>query len=226
MIWGSALNKDDNPDHAEGLALIEELKSLEERFSEIVHRLNELGATVKDLDEGLVDLYHVREGRLVFLCWKRGEDAFAAWHHVDDGFADRVERDDVGVVEARGRARLLEEALGDVVLHDRALEQLQRDPAAERQVLGQVDLAHRALAEQAADAEVSHPRALGERALAGLEGEGGRDGRDGRGGRGRTRFDHLAERGAARRPSAHARGGVHRSSIGIDRQTLAQACIP
>ena len=89
MIWGANLNKDDNPDHAEGLALVEEMKSLEEKFSGVVHKLNELGATVKDLDDWLVDVYHVREGRLVFLCWKRGEEAFEAWHHVDDGFADR-----------------------------------------------------------------------------------------------------------------------------------------
>lgn len=89
MIWGHSLNNDENPDHKEGVALLEELQKLEETFTAVVHKLNELGATVKDLEEGLVDVYHVREGRLVFLCWKRGEDAFEAWHHVDEGFAGR-----------------------------------------------------------------------------------------------------------------------------------------
>ena len=51
--------------------------------------LGEQSVTVKDVDSGLCDLYHVREGRLVFLCWKRGETKFEAWHHVDSGFAGR-----------------------------------------------------------------------------------------------------------------------------------------
>ena len=38
---------------------------------------------------GLADVYHVRDGRLVFLCWKRDEEEFEAWHHVDEGFAER-----------------------------------------------------------------------------------------------------------------------------------------
>ena len=91
MIWGQALNSDENPDHQEGVSLLEEMKSLEEKFSAIINRLNAEGATVKDLDEGLVDLYHVREGLLVFLCWKRGEDEFGSWHHVDAGYDDRQE---------------------------------------------------------------------------------------------------------------------------------------
>ena len=91
MIWGQALNSDENPDHKEGVSLLEEMKSLEEKFSAIINRLNAEGATVKDLEEGLVDLYHVREGLLVFLCWKRGEDEFNSWHHVDAGYDDRQE---------------------------------------------------------------------------------------------------------------------------------------
>ncbi len=89
MIWGQSLNSDENPDHKEGAALLEELQKLEEKFTAVVHRLNEMGATVKDLEKGLVDVYAVREGRLIFLCWKRGEEAFEAWHHVDEGFAGR-----------------------------------------------------------------------------------------------------------------------------------------
>jgi hypothetical protein len=89
MIWGQGIQSEENPDHKEAVSLINELKTLEEKFSEVVSRLNAVGATVKDLDEGLVDLYHVRDGLLVFLCWKRGEDEIEAWHHVDAGYADR-----------------------------------------------------------------------------------------------------------------------------------------
>jgi hypothetical protein len=79
--------------------------------------------------------------------------------------ADRVEGHDVRVVEARGRAGLLEETLDAMDLHDRALDELQRDPAAERDVLREVDLAHRPLAEEAADPEVTDPRVFGEQRI-------------------------------------------------------------
>jgi len=89
MIWGTNLNEEDNPDHHEGRALLEELQSLEERFKGALHGLNEASAHVKDFEKGIVDVYHVREGRLVFLCWSRGEEHFDNWHHVDAGFAER-----------------------------------------------------------------------------------------------------------------------------------------
>lgn len=89
MIWGTRLDDAANPDHHEGRALLEELQSLEERFKGTLHGLNEANAHVKDFEKGLVDVYHVREGRLVFLCWSRGENRFEFWHHVDHGFAGR-----------------------------------------------------------------------------------------------------------------------------------------
>jgi len=89
MIWGSSVNSDSCPDHKEGLALLEQLKGLEEAFNAVLAALAERGATVKDVDLGLLDLYHVRDGVLVNLCWKRGETAFQAWHHVDTGYAHR-----------------------------------------------------------------------------------------------------------------------------------------
>lgn len=89
MIWGPAVNEKDCPDHQEGQALLEQMKETQEEFQAVVVELGELGAQVKDMDEGLVDLYHVHDGRLVFLCWKRGEECFEHWHHVDEGFAER-----------------------------------------------------------------------------------------------------------------------------------------
>ena len=89
MIWGNRINDADCPDHGEGVHLVKQLKALEEQFQAVLQELAELSATVKDVEAGLVDLYHVRDGHLVCLCWKRGEKAFEAWHHVDSGFAGR-----------------------------------------------------------------------------------------------------------------------------------------
>jgi len=57
----------------------------------LVDAIEETGALVKDIDTGLVDFPSIREGRVVFLCWKMGEDKIRYWHETDAGFADRQE---------------------------------------------------------------------------------------------------------------------------------------
>ena len=89
MIWGSKVNEKDCPDHIEGVHHLEELKGLEEQFNTVLADLAARGVTVKDIESGLVDVYHVRDGHLVNLCWKRGEKEIVAWHHVDTGFSGR-----------------------------------------------------------------------------------------------------------------------------------------
>jgi hypothetical protein len=60
---------------------------------EIVQRnvkaLTELGIEVKDIGTGLIDFPCDRDGRVVYLCWRLGEDDIAYWHELDDGFAGR-----------------------------------------------------------------------------------------------------------------------------------------
>ena len=51
--------------------------------------LQGLGVELKDLDQGLVDFPSYREGQLVYLCWKRGEDQIRFWHDLESGFAGR-----------------------------------------------------------------------------------------------------------------------------------------
>jgi hypothetical protein len=54
-----------------------------------VEGIQELGATVKDVGEGLVDFPARRQGEVVLLCWKLGEDRIAHWHGPEEGFAGR-----------------------------------------------------------------------------------------------------------------------------------------
>ena len=54
-----------------------------------VARIHEVGALVKDLDEGLVDFPATRGGRDVLLCWRLGEDEIGFWHGLDEGFSGR-----------------------------------------------------------------------------------------------------------------------------------------
>jgi hypothetical protein len=48
-----------------------------------------LGGVPKGLEEGLVDFPHLREGRVVNLCWKYGETRIRFWHGMDEGYAAR-----------------------------------------------------------------------------------------------------------------------------------------
>ena len=94
MIWGAQLHGSECPDRPEAQALVAELEELEKSITATIQELAEQGAMIKDVGLGLVDVYHVHDGRLVCLCWKRGEEAIEAWHDVDTGFADRRPLDD------------------------------------------------------------------------------------------------------------------------------------
>jgi hypothetical protein len=48
-----------------------------------------LGGVIKDVDLGLVDFPHMRDGRVVNLCWKFGEREIRFWHGIDEGYASR-----------------------------------------------------------------------------------------------------------------------------------------
>jgi hypothetical protein len=54
-----------------------------------VDELRDLGVEFKGYDMGLVDFPCELDGRLVYLCWKLGEDAVKYWHEVDAGYAGR-----------------------------------------------------------------------------------------------------------------------------------------
>ena len=73
-----------------------ELQEVQDRLDEevagiarCVARIHEVGALVKDLDDGLVDFPARREGEDVLLCWRLGEDEIRFWHGLDEGFSGR-----------------------------------------------------------------------------------------------------------------------------------------
>jgi hypothetical protein len=55
----------------------------------LISELDGLGVVLKGVDEGLVDFPSEREGRIVYLCWRRGEETIAYWHDIETGFAGR-----------------------------------------------------------------------------------------------------------------------------------------
>ena len=70
---------------AEGSASLEAMAVLREG----VEALTSQGIVLRDADTGLIDFPTRREGRLVYLCWRLGEDRVTHWHEVDAGFGGR-----------------------------------------------------------------------------------------------------------------------------------------
>lgn len=60
-----------------------------EAFQSALQQLEVLGCMLKDLDIGLVDFYSLRDGQLIFLCWKLEEERVRFWHTLEDGYAGR-----------------------------------------------------------------------------------------------------------------------------------------
>ena len=59
------------------------------QISQNLQAIQEMGVLVKDVDLGLCDFPHLRDGRVVFLCWKYGEPEIKWWHETTTGYKDR-----------------------------------------------------------------------------------------------------------------------------------------
>lgn len=68
-----------------GATYIAKLKSL----TDAVRRVERLGIQMKDYRLGLCDFPHYRDGRVVLLCWRLGENEIKWWHDTDTGFGSR-----------------------------------------------------------------------------------------------------------------------------------------
>jgi hypothetical protein len=55
----------------------------------LLSEMESIGVVLKGIDDGLVDFPSEREGRVVNLCWRLGEETIAWWHEMDTGFAGR-----------------------------------------------------------------------------------------------------------------------------------------
>lgn len=67
----------------------ERLERLGQQVREGLDQVMALGGVPKDVDLGLVDFLHLREGRVVNLCWKYGEREIRFWHGLDEGYTGR-----------------------------------------------------------------------------------------------------------------------------------------
>jgi hypothetical protein len=62
---------------------------LSDEIRGLLQEIQSIGCEVKDLGQGLIDFRTAREDRVVYLCWKLGEDEIRFWHELDTGFSGR-----------------------------------------------------------------------------------------------------------------------------------------
>jgi hypothetical protein len=77
-------------DEAERLAQsVASLRSAEMAVAVALRSLEALEVTLKDATTGLVDFLGERDGEVVELCWRLGEDRVSSWHRIGDGYPGR-----------------------------------------------------------------------------------------------------------------------------------------
>ncbi len=60
-----------------------------ERITKNIQKIHDLGVLVKDLEKGLCDFPYLLDGRMVYLCWKLGENEIRWWHETHTGYVGR-----------------------------------------------------------------------------------------------------------------------------------------
>lgn len=91
-LWGEKIKDPENPDRGEFLDTRAEVRrAIGEIEALVEEEILSLGLRFPPggLEHGLVDFPTSFEGRVVYLCWQRGEDRVRAWHEVHGGFKGR-----------------------------------------------------------------------------------------------------------------------------------------
>ncbi|MFN3821646.1 MAG: DUF2203 domain-containing protein [bacterium] len=60
-----------------------------EYIKRIIEFIRGTGVIITDLEEGIIDFPYIRQGKLVYLCWKRKEKTIGYWHEIEVGFDER-----------------------------------------------------------------------------------------------------------------------------------------
>lgn len=65
------------------------LRAAEMAVAVAIRSLEEMDITLKDATSGLVDFLAERDGEVVELCWRLGEERVSNWHRIGEGFQGR-----------------------------------------------------------------------------------------------------------------------------------------
>lgn len=71
------------------ITALDALHRTEDDLRAAIAALSDMGVHLKDAQTGLVDFLGHRDGELVELCWKLGEESVSHWHRIGEGFQGR-----------------------------------------------------------------------------------------------------------------------------------------
>lgn len=78
-----------SPEHRELISKRFQLQRQVQEYQDRLEEFQKLGCLIKDVEGGLVDFYGLKDGRLIFLCWKLGEKRIDHWHEINAGVKGR-----------------------------------------------------------------------------------------------------------------------------------------
>lgn len=94
MLRGNR-SRDARDPYSEELTEMErELERETRQLRVYVEELHSLGVEPKNAIEGLIDFPSIRDGRVVYLCWKLDEPKVRFWHELEAGFQGRQPLED------------------------------------------------------------------------------------------------------------------------------------
>ena len=73
----------------EGHRIEGEIGQLVERIQHGIQTISAHGIEVKNIEIGLIDFPAIRNGEIVYLCYRLDEPRIVAWHPIETGFAGR-----------------------------------------------------------------------------------------------------------------------------------------
>jgi len=65
------------------------LEAAERDLARAAMSIQQMGVVLKDARSGLVDFLSLRDGELIELCWKLGEERVDHWHRIGEGYPGR-----------------------------------------------------------------------------------------------------------------------------------------
>ena len=79
----------ENGHRLNAIGLEQQMERLVDRLARGIRDIEVMGIELKDIDAGLIDFPALQQGRVVYLCWRLGEDEIGYWHEISTGFAGR-----------------------------------------------------------------------------------------------------------------------------------------
>jgi hypothetical protein len=80
---------DRNPDARELEEKTKQLAIVDREIARAKAAITETGCIIKDEDSGMVDFFSIQNNTVVYLSWKKGEDAIGYWRSIRDTSGDR-----------------------------------------------------------------------------------------------------------------------------------------